>query len=129
MAVVVNATTVIDNSRKLVNIAGPDGKSDNFQPNVTTISPASSVTVSMNAAFLDITLTGNTTLTVSDKALGKTSIVAIDTSSSGHTPTFDSNVKWPADSQPIWADHRYWNVALVAWDGTIVRASAVGYDS
>ena len=129
MAVVVTATEVIDNNRKLVNITGADGKYDNFQPNVRNLTSSPSITVSMNFPFLDLTLEGNANLNVTDKALGKTSVINLDLSSSSFTPTFDANVKWPSDSQPVWADHRYWNVALVSWDGTTVRAAAVGYDS
>ena len=129
MAVVVTATEVINNSRKLVNITGADGSYENFQPNVRNLTSSPSVTVSMNFPFLDLTLGGNASLTVSDKALGRTSVLTLDRSTSGFTPTFDANVKWPSDSQPVWADHRYWNIALVCWDSTIVRAAAVGYDS
>ena len=129
MAIVVNTTTVIDDSRVLQNITGATGNYDSFHPNVRNLTSAPTANVSMTFPFQDLTLAGNANLSVGNKALGRTSVITIDRSASGFTPTFDANVKWPSDSQPVWADHRYWNVALVCWDATIVRAAAVGYDS
>lgn len=129
MAVIVGSTEVIDDNLKLQNITGANGKYDDFQPNVETLSSAPTVSVSMNYSVLDLTLSGNASMTVTNKASGRVSILTLDTSSSAHTPSFDSNVKWAADTEPTWGDHRYWNISLVAWDSIIVRASAVGFDS
>lgn len=129
MAIVVTNTEVISNTAKLVNITGATGRYDSFHPNVETMIPSSSTaTVSMTFPFVDITIGQNTTITVSDKSAGRTSVIILDTALAPYTPTFDANVKWPADSQPVWSDHRYWNIALVCWDSTTVRAAAVGYD-
>lgn len=129
MAVIVSSTTVIDDNQRLQNVAGANGNYDNFQPNVTTLSSSATVAVSMNSPFLDLTLAQNAALTVGDKALGKVSVLALDTSATPYAPTFDANVKWPADTEPTWSSHRYWNISLVCWDSTTVRAAAVGFDA
>lgn len=129
MAIVVGSTEVIDNSRRLQNIAGANGTYDAFHPNVATLSSAATINVNMNNPFINLTLGTNATLVVINPGPGKTSVLALDTSASGFTPSFSSNVKWAEDSEPTWSDHRYWNVAFVCWDTSNVRTAAVGFDA
>ena len=129
MGIYVGSNEVITNDRELSNITGASGNYDGFHPNATALNASGATTISMNKAFYDVTLTAGATLNATDLVGGHTTVVAMDTSASGHTPVFSSNVKWPDDSQPVWGDHRYWNVALVAWDASVVRAAATGYDA
>jgi hypothetical protein len=125
MAVIVSGIEVIDNSRVLQNISGANGRYNAFHPNVTAIV----TTLDMDKPFMSVTMNSNATYTELNKEAGKTAILILDTSSSGYTPTFSANVKWPADNEPTWANHRYWEVALVCWNNTIIRAAAIGFDA
>lgn len=125
MAVQVSGTTVIDNSRVLQNIAGANGKYDAFHPNVNSITTV----IDMNEPMMTLSMSGNVTFSESNKSAGKTAVLLLDTSASGHTPSFSGNVRWAEDSEPNWSDYRYWNIALVCWDSTIIRAAAVGFSA
>ena len=129
MAVKVGTTTVIDDSFKLQNIAGANGRYDNFQANVSTLTSSSSVAVSMDKPFMQLAMASNATLDLQDLAAGKTSILALDTSTNAWTPSFSSNVEWAEDAEPVWTDYRYWNIAFVSWDASVVRAAAIGFNS
>jgi hypothetical protein len=83
----------------------------------------------MDVPMYNLVMTGTTAFTVTDKGLGKTNIVLIDTATAPHSVSFDTNVKWAGDTEPTWTDHRFWTVGLVSWDTTTVRATASGFDS
>ena len=74
-------------------------------------------------------MTGNTSFTESNKALGKASILILDTGTAGYTPTFSANIEWANDTTPTWSNNRYWHIGLMCWNGTTVRAVASGYGS
>jgi hypothetical protein len=126
MAIQVSGTTVIDNSRILQNIAGINGVYDNLQPDVSAIGTV----IDFNTPMMTKTLSSNTTFSESNKATGHSAILLLDTTTSNYDPTFSSNVKFPTDGTvPTWDDHRYWVISFVCFDGTTVRAAAVGYDN
>lgn len=125
MAIVVGSTEVIDDDFKLQNITGANGKYDAFHANVNAITNV----IDMNKPIMTLNMSGNVTFTESNKSAGKTAVLILDTSSSAHTPTFSANVKWGSDTEPTWGDYRYWNIAFVCWDSSIVRAVAVGYNA
>lgn len=126
MAVRVNGDIVIDNDRKLQNIAGASGLYDQFHPNPVTLFSSPSVTTSMANPFMRITLTGNATLNITNAALGRSSILVLDRGASGWTPSF-TGVSWVGDAEPSWASHRYWNIAFVSWSGSLTSGAAVGF--
>lgn len=129
MAVQIGADVVIDDNKNLTNIVGANGRYDSFYPNVDVVSSGSLININMNTPFMDLDLGENANLSVTNKALGKTAVLLLDTQTNPYVPNFDNDVKWPADTEPTWGDHRYWTVALVCWDAINVRATAVGYDS
>jgi hypothetical protein len=126
MAIQIGSTEVITNAFKLQSITGGTGFYDNFQPNVVSLTPASSVTLSMSNAYSSIALTGNTTFSLSNVVEGKTAIITMDLD--GNTPTF-GGVAWAEDTTPAWSTYRYWTVALVCWSGSVVRGIASGHES
>lgn len=126
MAIKINTTEVIDNSRVLQNITGANGTYSNFHAAATTITTV----VNFNTPLMTLTMSGNVTFTESNKSAGKTAVLLLDTNTTPHTPTFSANVKWPGDgTAPTWADHRYWEICFVCWDSSVVRAAAVGFDA
>jgi hypothetical protein len=126
MAIKISSTEVIDNSRVLQNITGANGTYTNFHAAATTITTV----INFSTPVMTLTMSGNVTFSESNKGAGKTAILILDTSASGHTPTFSANVKWPgAGTAPTWSDSRYWEIAFVCWDSTTVRATAVGFDA
>lgn len=129
MAVQVGTDVVIDDNKNLTNIAGANGRYDSFYPNVTSPTPSSTLNISMDTPMYNLNMTGATTFTVTDKGVGKTNILLLDTETSGFAPSFDSAVVWAGDTEPTWADHRFWTIGLVSWDTTAVRATAAGFDS
>jgi len=124
MALKISGTEVVNNSRALVNITGASGSYDGFHANVNTITTV----LDLNEPVMILTMSGNVTFTESNKSVGRSSMLILDRSASGHTPTFSSNIKWPGGSTPTWSDHRYWNIGLLCWDSTTIRATAVGFD-
>lgn len=126
MAIQVSGTTVIDNSRVLQNIVGANGAYDNLQPTTAGITNV----INFNTPMMTLTMGANTTLSESNKATGHSAILILDRSSSGFTPTWSSNIKWPTDgTEPAWADHRYWIITFICISSTLVRSVAIGYDA
>lgn len=125
MAIKISSTEVVSNTRHLKNITGASGKYDDLRTQLSTISTV----IDFNTPIMNKVMTANTTFTESNKGLGKTSVLILDTSSSGHTPTFSANIKWAQDTTPSWADYRYWHIGMIGWNSTTVRAVAKGYGS
>ena len=126
MAIKISGTEVINDSRALVNITGADGVYSQFHPSMQTVA----------TTLLDFSdpvqyqlMTANRTYTESNKATGRHSLFLLDTSATGYTPTFSSNIKWAEGTEPTWASYRYWMIPMQCVDATIVRASAAGYES
>lgn len=123
MAIKVATTEVITDLLKIQNIGSLSGTYSSFYPNADTITTV----IDMNKPIMKVELTGNTTFTASNLATGRTAMLLLDVSSSGHTPTFPSSFKWVNDTQPTWTGTRYWQLGLTAWDGNTVRVVATGY--
>lgn len=125
MPVIVSSTTVIDNTRKLQNIAGANGVYDAFQPNIAQITSI----IDFNTPMMELFMTGNVTFSESNKAAGKAGMLLLDTSSDQHTPSFSANIKWFNGTEPAWEDYQHWQIAFQCVDATVVRATAVGFTS
>lgn len=98
-----------------------------MHPEVTTTSAATTQTLDMNKPMNQVTMTAATAFSAINVAAGRTAIVHLDTSATPFTPTWSADIKWPAATEPSWADHRYWVVSMTCWDGTTVFASATGH--
>ena len=132
MAIKQQTTTVIDDTRKVFTTygegvwgptAGMVGKFSDLHPKqVDTITTA----IDFNKSVLKRAMTGAVTFTLSNAAAGRMVILNIDTSTSGHTPTFPSSVKFP--TTPTWSNNRHWQVHLTALSATDIRATAFGFD-
>jgi len=125
MAIKISGTEVINDSRALVNITGADGVYSQFHASMQTVA----------TTLLDFSdpvqyqlMTANRTYTESNKSIGRHSLFLLDTSSTGYTPTFSSNIKWAEGAEPTWASYRYWMIPMQCVDATIVRAAAAGYE-
>jgi len=103
------------------------GTYTNLHPVSTNVVANTSQTLDMNKPHLEVGMTGATTFSGINIALGKTSMVLLDTSASAHTPTWSSDIKWPDATEPTWADYRYWIVSMTCLNGTTILASASGY--
>jgi hypothetical protein len=124
MAIKVATTTVINDSRELQNITGASGVYDDFHPSSSSITTV----LDFNKPVMTRTMGSNITFTEASKAVGRNSILLLDRSAIGYTPTFSANVKFAEGTTPTWSDHRYWQIGFICWDATTVRAAAVGYD-
>jgi hypothetical protein len=103
------------------------GTYTNLHPVSTNVVANTSQTLDMNKPHLEVGMTGGTAFSGINIALGKTSMVLLDRSASGYTPTWGSDIKWPDATEPTWADHRYWIVSMTCLNGTTILASAQGY--
>ena len=102
MAIKQQNTTIIDDTRKVFTTcgegiwgasAGMIGKFTDLHPKqVDTVTTA----IDFNKSVAKIAMTGNVTFTISNAAAVRMVVLNIDTSSSGHTPTFPSSVKFPS---------------------------------
>jgi hypothetical protein len=104
------------------------GSYTNLHPEVTTTSAAAtSQTFDMNEPMTHMTMTAATTFTAVNLAAGKTAMMVLDTTATAYTPSWVSDIKWPSDTEPAWADYRYWVVSFTCLNGTTTLASASGY--
>lgn len=130
MAIKVNSTTVIDNSRNLTNITGMTGVVySGLHPIVTNLGGGTTEVLNFINPTYEKVLSGTTSFTESNKVTGRSTILLLDTSASAHTPTFSSNVKFPNALTPNWSDHRYWVVSFTCLNSTEVLAGAIGYNA
>lgn len=123
MAIKTGVTTVITDARQLTNIASASGVYDSFHPLAVSISTV----VNMDHPVMGVILSQNTSFTASNLATGRTSVLLLDTGSSGYTPSFSSAFKWPNDTEPSWSGTRYWQIGLTAWDNATIRVIATAY--
>ena len=127
MAIKISGVTVINNSRELENLTGASGTFGDFHPDETTITSASSLNISMLVPVQKVDMTGNVAFTCTNKAFGRDVVLILDTTATPHTPSFDSSVEFPG-GEPTWTGYRHWTITLMCWNGTNVRATAVGFD-
>ena len=131
MAIKQQNTTIIDDTRKVITTtaestwgatSGIKGKFSDLHPKqVDTITTV----IDFNKSVQKIAMTGDVGFTYTNAQSGRMTIVNIDTSASGHTPSFPSSLKFP--STPTWSNNRHWQLHLTAI-GTEVRATAFGFD-
>lgn len=121
MAVKIIGTTVIDDSRRITPNE-LNGLYTNFHPAQNTIT----ADIDFTQPLMKLAMTGNVTFTTSNRASGHQATLVLDTSTSGHTPTFPSEVKFGVT--PTWANNRHWIISLTCWDSSDVRATAIPYD-
>jgi len=121
MAVKIIGTTVIDDSRGIIPNE-LNGLYTNFHPSQNTITS----NIDFTKPLMKLAMTGNVTFTTSNRASGHQATLVLDTSTSGHTPTFPSEVKFGVT--PTWANNRHWIISLTCWDSSTVRATAIPYD-
>ena len=103
------------------------GTYTNLSPVVVTATVNSATNIDMTKPSTATTMSGAMTFTPTSMAAGRGSMMLLDTSSTPHTPTFAAAFKWPAATEPTWAESRYWVVSMVCLNGTNVLASASGY--
>lgn len=126
MAIKVNGTEVITDSRKLVNIADTIGMvSSDFYPNSTAITN----TINFTTPFMTVTLAGNTTFSISGAAAGKSAVFAMDISTTPHAPTFPTEFNWADGTEPTWSDYRRWQIHMICHDANRVDATAFGFSA
>jgi hypothetical protein len=138
MAIKINGDLIISNTRDMSDISvdyQPDvsGAADGgyfepfiFTPEVNTITS----TINMGTSYMTGVMTANTTYTISGTTnVGTCSIVTLDTTTTGHIPSFPNNVSWESNIEPTWSDWRYWVITMAQVANTEVRAAAVGYIS
>lgn len=125
MALKISGTEVISDDRALVNITGASGVYNDFHPNTDTIVNS----IDFNEAVATLTMPGAVSFTEANKQAGRTTMLLLDTTSSGYSPTFTANIKWANGITPTWGDNRYWQINLTCADSTTVRASAIGFET
>lgn len=103
------------------------GTYTNLHPVSTNVVASSTQTLDMNKPHIEVGMTAATAFSGINTALGKTSMVLLDTSATPHTPTWSSDIKWPDATEPTWADHRYWVISMTCLNGTTILAAASGY--
>ena len=128
MALKISGTEVINNSRALVNIAGASGVYNDFHPSVTDIS--SNYQIDMTKPVMTVTMTSSTAFPYAiNGEPGRTCKIIIDRTASNYTVTFQSNVKWPNNTTPPFANNRYWLVTFDCYNSVTFFATAVPFNS
>lgn len=125
MAILINGTSVISDTRKLENITNATGGVGHWAPSPSTITD----NINFTTPFMTCSLTAATTFTESGYSEGKSAILILDTSTNAYTPTWSANVNWDGNTEPTWATYRYWLIRFYCAPSNEIRASAVGYTS
>lgn len=140
MAIKLAGTTIIDDSRNLVNTTGMNGVYTALHPTVVTHNTVSgSINIDFNTAVQKAVLQGNSTIYAgyggTNIAGGKSTIMLIDRSSNLHTFQFDWDLNsvgfWAGGSAPDFTAYRYWVFHFIAIGVTYgaIRASGAGFSS
>ena len=131
MAIKVGGTTVIDNNIHFQNLTGITNSTSRLQPASTGSDHATgdaisgSVTFDVNDPITIKHLSGALTVTdLTNKAEGKSCMIYLDVTESGHDITWGTNFTFKNDSEPDWTTARYWQIACWCWDGTEVKVVA-----
>ena len=103
------------------------GTYTSLNPVVNTANVVTSQTIDMTKPMHHFNMTGGTAFSGVSVAAGRTSMMILDTTATPHTPTWASDIKWPAATEPTWSDSRYWVVSFTCKDSTTILASAQGY--
>ena len=103
------------------------GTYTNLNPVVVTASVVTSQVIDMTKPMHHFNMTGGTAFSGVSLAAGRTAMMVLDTTATPHVPTWSTDIKWPAATEPTWADSRYWIVSMTCLNGTSVLASASGY--
>jgi hypothetical protein len=102
------------------------GTYKNLQPEQTTSSVTSSHVINMDEPLHLISLTGTTLFSFSNVAEGKITMIKMYAQAST-VPSWSTDVKWPDDTEPTWADYDYWVINVIGHTSAITFASAQGY--
>ena len=104
------------------------GTYTNLQPVINTNAAVTGATTfDVTKPMHHFDMTGAASFTGVNIAAGRTCMMVLDTTATPHTPSWGSDIKWPAATEPTWADSRYWIVSFTCLDGAIILASASGY--
>ena len=125
MAVKISGVPVIDDAKKLTNITSMDGEYTIFHPTITDIS--NSYAIDLSKPMLKRTMAGNEAYTYGSAAAGRTTVMMLDRTASGYTPSWPGNISF--QSVPAWASNRYWVITFVCFGNVSVFATAVGYNT
>ncbi len=126
MAIKISGTTVINNAIAVENMNGIEGKYSQFHGSYHTVG----TNLDMSEPIMRKTLSAATTFTASNIATGKTSVLMLDVTTSGHLPTWPSSIQWPGDgTEPDWDETgiQHWVIGFTCWDNTTIRATATGW--
>ena len=103
------------------------GTYNNLQPTVDTSTASATHNIDYQKSMQIITMSAAGTFSLTNATTGAVCVAIIDTTTSPHTPTFHSSVKWPYAAEPTWASYRYWVVSFTCVDGVNHLASASPY--
>jgi hypothetical protein len=103
------------------------GTYNNLQPTVDTSTASTTHSIDYQKSMQIITMSAAGTFSLTNAITGAVCVAIIDTTTTPHTPTFHSSVKWPYAAEPTWASYRYWVVSFTCVDGVNHLASASPY--
>ena len=121
MAIKISNSTIIDDNRSFINIQSTAGTYGDLHASPSSVTS----NITLSNSIQTCIMTGNQTFTISGGDEGRTTALLLDTTSSGHTPTFPSSIKW-VGGEPTWSTRRYWQITLLSRN-TYQAGSAVGY--
>jgi len=121
MAIKISNSTIIDDSRKFINVQSTAGTYGDLHASPSSVTS----NITLSNSIQTCIMTGNQSFTISGGAEGRTTALLLDTGSSGHTPTFPSSIKWTG-GEPTWANSRYWQITILSRD-TYQVGTGVGY--
>ncbi len=131
MTVQIGPDVVINDSLFLQNIAGAQGRHDNFASKVHTL--VDGTLDFSNGVIQKMDMSSDVTFTIPGTVPNVASILLLlDTSATPHTPTFADtgqlSFSWAGGSEPTWSDFRFWQVYIQATlVSGVVRVSAQGF--
>lgn len=121
MAIKIAGSSIISDLKEITNVTDVSGVYGDLHASPSSVTS----NITLSNSIQTCIMTADQTFTISGGSEGRTTALLLDTTSSGHDPTFPSSIIW-VGGEPTWANSRYWQITILSRD-TYQTATAVGY--
>ena len=121
MAIKIAGSPIISDSKAFTDIDNVQGTYSDLHASPSSVTS----NITLSNSIQTCIMTGAQTFTISGGDEGRTTALLLDTTSTGHDPTFPASILWTG-GEPTWANSRYWQITILSRD-TYQIGTGVGY--
>lgn len=121
MAIKIAGSPIISDSKAFTDIDNVQGTYSDLHASPSSVTS----NITLSNSIQTCIMTGAQTFTISGTEEGRTTALLLDTTSTGHDPTFPASILWTG-GEPTWANSRYWQITILSRD-TYQIGTGVGY--